>query len=100
MIKTAGANVAPREVEAAIAEETGLLAHVLGVEDPERGQIVAAVLRIPTGKAPPDVDELRTALRTRLSAYKVPRAFLLLSDEDVPMLSSGKIDTRALRGLF
>ena len=33
MIKTAGANVSPREVEAAIADVTGLAAHVLGVDE-------------------------------------------------------------------
>ena len=49
MIKTAGANVSPREVEAAIAEVTGLVAHVVGVDDPDRGQVVAAALRVPRG---------------------------------------------------
>ncbi len=38
MIKTAGANVSPREVEAAIADVTGLVAHVVGIDDHERGQ--------------------------------------------------------------
>jgi acyl-CoA synthetase (AMP-forming)/AMP-acid ligase II len=97
MIKTAGANVSPREVEVAIAAVTGLLAHVVGIEDPERGQAVAAVLRVPPGEEPPDTEELRIALRTRLSAYKVPQRFLVLADDDVPMLSSGKLDARALR---
>ena len=62
MIKTAGANVSPREVEAAIAEVTGLVAHVVGVDDPDRGQVVAAAVRVPRGPEPPDVDELRAAL--------------------------------------
>jgi acyl-CoA synthetase (AMP-forming)/AMP-acid ligase II len=100
MIKTAGANVAPREVESAIADVTGLVAHVIGVDDDERGQVVAAVVRVPRGAAPPDVDELRAGLRTRLSAYKVPRRYLVLSDAEVPMLSSGKPDARALKDLF
>ena len=42
MIKTAGANVSPREVEAAILEVSGLVAHVVGVDDAARGQVVAA----------------------------------------------------------
>ena len=96
MIKTAGANVAPREVEAAIAEATGLVAHVIGVDDDERGQLVAAVVRVPAGVAPPDEDDLRSALRTHLSAYKVPRRYRFLADDQIPMLSSGKLDTRAL----
>jgi acyl-CoA synthetase (AMP-forming)/AMP-acid ligase II len=100
MIKTAGANVAPREVEAAIADATGLTAHVVGIDDPERGQLVAAAVRVPPGQEPPDEVELHAALRERLSAYKVPRRYLFLADHEVPMLSSGKLDARALKALI
>jgi acyl-CoA synthetase (AMP-forming)/AMP-acid ligase II len=95
MIKTAGANVSPREVEAAILDETGLVAHVVGIDDADRGQVVAAAVR-----GTVDVGQLEVALRQRLSAFKVPKRWLLLADEDVPMLSSGKLDGRALRELF
>ena len=37
MIKTAGANVSPREVEAAILEVSGLVAHVIGGRRPRTG---------------------------------------------------------------
>jgi acyl-CoA synthetase (AMP-forming)/AMP-acid ligase II len=97
MIKTAGANVSPREVEAAIADAAGLVAHVIGIDDEARGQLVAAAVRSP---APIDVDALRTALRERLSAYKVPRHIVVLTDEEVPMMSSGKLDLRAHRHLL
>ena len=100
MIKTAGANVSPREVEAAIVDVTGLVAHVVGIEDADRGQLVAAALRVPRGQVPPDTDELRVALRARLSAYKVPKVFLVLADDEVPMMSSGKLDARALKERF
>jgi len=100
MIKTAGANVSPREVEAAIADATGLVAHVLGIDDAERDQVVAAAVRVPRGEAAPDTDDLTASLRTRLSAYKVPRRYLFLSDDEVPMMSSGKLDSRALKELF
>jgi acyl-CoA synthetase (AMP-forming)/AMP-acid ligase II len=97
MIKTAGANVSPREVEAAITEISGLVAHVIGIDDPERGQIVAAVLRVSRGGREPAIDELRDALRSRLSAYKVPRRFVALPDDEIPMLSSGKLDAHSLK---
>jgi acyl-CoA synthetase (AMP-forming)/AMP-acid ligase II len=100
MIKTAGANVSPREVEAAIADAAGLVAHVIGIDDVERGQLVAVAVRVPRGQEPPDVEALRASLRERLSAYKVPRSILLLADDEVPMLSSGKLDVRALKDLF
>jgi acyl-CoA synthetase (AMP-forming)/AMP-acid ligase II len=100
MIKTAGANVSPREVEAAIGELTGLVAHVVGIDDPDRGQVVAAAVRVPRGQPEPDTDALRLALRTKLSAYKVPQHYLVLADDEVPMLSSGKLDSRALKDRF
>ena len=99
MIKTAGANVSPREVEAAIAEVSGLTAHVVGVDDPDRGQVVAALVRAPEGTEV-DVADLRARLKDRLSAYKVPRRILVVGDGDVPMMSSGKLDLRALKELL
>jgi acyl-CoA synthetase (AMP-forming)/AMP-acid ligase II len=100
MIKTAGANVSPLEVEAALTDATGgLVTMVLGVPDPERDQVVAAVILAEPDTAP-DLDALRTDLRARLSAYKVPRRFLVLAPGDLPMLSSGKPDLKAIEELF
>jgi acyl-CoA synthetase (AMP-forming)/AMP-acid ligase II len=99
MIKTSGANVSPREVEAAILDAAGLVAHVVGIDDESRGQLVAAAVRSPA-PATVDVDSLRTALRERLSAYKVPRRIVALADDEVPTMSSGKLDLRALRALL
>jgi acyl-CoA synthetase (AMP-forming)/AMP-acid ligase II len=99
MIKTSGANVSPREVEAALLEVTGLVAHVFGLDDPDSGQLVAAVVRVPAGTAAPDLGEVATRLRSRLSAYKVPKRLVMLDEQDVPMMSSGKLDLRALKEL-
>ncbi len=100
MIKTSGANVSPREVEAVILEQTGLTSHVVGLDDSDRGQLVAAAIRMPAGEAPPSVEELRKGLRSRLSAYKVPQRIVFLADAEVPVLSSGKLDARALKELL
>lgn len=100
MIKTAGANVAPAEVERAIAKVTGgTVAHVIGLPDPERGQLVAAVIALEGGS---EFDEaaLRDALRTELSAYKIPKRFAAASRSEIPVLSSGKVDLGALQKLF
>jgi acyl-CoA synthetase (AMP-forming)/AMP-acid ligase II len=100
MIKTAGANVSPLEVEAALTDATGGLASmVIGVPDPERDQVVAAVILAEPATAP-DLDALRAELRARLSAYKVPRRILVLAPTDLPMLSSGKPDLKAIEELF
>lgn len=96
MIKTAGANVTPGDVQKALAAQ-GFTAHVLGLPDEQRGQIVAAVI---VSDVPVDTDALRHALRETLSAYKVPRRFALCRPADLPMLSSGKVDMPALARLF
>ena len=96
MIKTAGANVSAAEVENAIAKVTGAEAHVVGIPDAERGELVAAVV------VQPGLDEaaLREQLKDELSSYKIPKRFLSLPRAEVPLLSSGKVDTRRLKKLF
>jgi len=100
MIKTAGANVSPIEVAQAIARVTGgVVAHVLGLPDPERGQVVAAVLAMAEDQTF-DESALRVALRRELSAYKVPRRIVAVPAARIPLLSSGKVDGRRLPELF
>ncbi|MHA3022866.1 class I adenylate-forming enzyme family protein [Mycobacterium sp. BMJ-28] len=96
MIKTAGANVTPGEVEKALAA-LGCTAHVVGVPDAERGEVVAAVIVTDDDI---DVDGIRAALRGTLSAYKIPRIFTTCGAGAVPMLASGKVDLGGLRTLF
>jgi acyl-CoA synthetase (AMP-forming)/AMP-acid ligase II len=96
MIKTAGANVSAAEVEKAIAKVTGMEAHVVGIPNAERGELVAAVV------VGPGFDEaaLRERLTVELSAYKIPKWFLALTRTEIPLLSSGKVDTQQLKKLF
>jgi acyl-CoA synthetase (AMP-forming)/AMP-acid ligase II len=96
MIKTAGANVSPVEVEKAIARVTGgTVAHVVGLPDLERGEIVAAVL---VTDHHVDPSGLRDLLAPELSAFKLPRRVATVTE--VPLLSSGKVDLRRLREVF
>jgi acyl-CoA synthetase (AMP-forming)/AMP-acid ligase II len=96
MIKTAGANVTAAEVEKAITKVTGMEAYVVGLPDAKRGQLVAAAI------VGPGFDEaaLRERLRDELSTYKIPKRFLALPRTDIPLLSSGKVDTQQLKKLF
>jgi acyl-CoA synthetase (AMP-forming)/AMP-acid ligase II len=97
MIKTAGANVAPREVEAALSPLVdGVQSIVLGLPDNDRGQIVAAAV-ITDG----DIDEtgLKRGLAEKLSSYKVPRHIIPLKGAELPLLSTGKVDMRKLMAL-
>jgi acyl-CoA synthetase (AMP-forming)/AMP-acid ligase II len=99
MIKTAGANVAPAEVEKAIAKVAGLVAHVVGLPDDERGQVVAAVIVLPEGSEL-DEDALRESLKSELSSYKIPRRFAAVPAAEIPVMSSGKIDMQRLTKVF
>ncbi len=67
MIKTAGANVSPGEVEQAIAKVTGgAAAHVFGIPDPDRGQVVVAVIAVDNGV---ELDETTLASRARRATF-------------------------------
>jgi acyl-CoA synthetase (AMP-forming)/AMP-acid ligase II len=100
MIKTAGANVSPAEVEKAIADVTGgAVAHVFGIPDPDRGQVVVAVIAV-HNDAGLDETMLRRELAAQLSAYKIPRRFAIVTASTVPLLASGKPDVQYMKSLF
>jgi acyl-CoA synthetase (AMP-forming)/AMP-acid ligase II len=99
-IKTAGANVSPSEVETAIAKLTGgMVAYVVGIPDDQRGQAVAAVIVL-DDDADFDTASLGRELKAELSSYKIPKRFMSLHRDEIPLLSSGKVDLRRLRELF
>jgi acyl-CoA synthetase (AMP-forming)/AMP-acid ligase II len=98
MIKTSGNNVAPPEVEMVLQALPEVAeAHVLGVPDDERGEIVAAAVVAAPGHTI-DPESLRERARAELSNYKVPRKILVL--ERVPVLANGKPDRLAIRDLL
>ncbi len=98
MIKTAGANVAPAEVERAIARISGRsTAYVFGVPDPDRGQAVVAVIATDD---PVDESSLRNDLKRELSAYKIPKRIVAVAPAQIPVLSSGKVDRSRLAAVF
>jgi acyl-CoA synthetase (AMP-forming)/AMP-acid ligase II len=101
MIKTGGANVSPGEVEQAIVKVAagGAVAHVFGVPDPERGQVVAAVVALDNAA---DFDEttLRRKLAAELSVYKIPKRFAAVSTAELPLLPSGKVNMPELKRVF
>jgi acyl-CoA synthetase (AMP-forming)/AMP-acid ligase II len=98
-IISGGQNVYPAEVERALAEHPAIAgAVVFGVDDPDWGQIVAAVLVART--APIDGHALRAALRADLAPYKLPRAIAWCALEELPIGASGKALRRAARAAF
>lgn len=101
LIKTAGANVAPAEVQAAVLAATGLASIAFGVPDPDKGHVVALALLRGDGDPPaPDQTALRALLAPLLSSYKIPKVVRVLDPTEVPIRSSGKVDLTALRSVF
>ena len=102
VIKSAGTNVAPREVELAIEQQPGVMhAFVVGVPAGDgRGEAVAAaVVAVPGAAISPD--SLRARLRDAIASYKVPRHVAVFAEQgDLPWLESGKVDLQALRRML
>lgn len=100
MIKTAGANVTPREVEVALESQAEVqAAFVVGLPDPVRGQNVAAVVVLNAG-ATMDAETLKARLKEGLSAYKVPKYFFFKEKSALPFTDSGKIIKKKLVDLL
>jgi acyl-coenzyme A synthetase/AMP-(fatty) acid ligase len=79
------------EVEAALnALPEVALSLVAGLPDAELGEVVAAAV-IPSAGAEPTEDGLRTALRDRLSSFKIPRRIVFITHDDVPQTTTGKV---------
>ncbi len=100
MVKTMGANVAPREVELVLesfaeVQEAG----VLGVPDDELGERLVAVV-VPAEGENPNEEVLRIRLKNELSSYKVPRQIIVCALEDLPRTGSNKLDKTAVRRLL
>jgi len=89
MIVSGGENVYPIEVETTLAAHPEVAeASVLGVDDKQYGQRLAAfVVLAPGASATPDT--LKQHVRDNLANYKVPRELIVL--EELPRSSTGKI---------
>jgi acyl-CoA synthetase (AMP-forming)/AMP-acid ligase II len=96
MIKAAGANVSPSEVEIALLQIPGVAsANVIGVPDSKRGTIIgAAVVLEPDSHL--DTDAIRNQASISLASYKVPRVIAILKASELPKLPSSKVDRRSL----
>lgn len=98
LIKSAGYRIGPAEVEDALLRHPAVAeAAVVGLPDPDRGQIVTAFVRPATGHAPDEAlgQALRDHVRATLATYKAPRRVVFV--DEFPMTSSGKIRRAALR---
>ena len=96
VIRTGGETVAPPEVEAVLHGLPGVVdVAVVGVPDPQWGEIVCAVVVPAPGGPVPDLADLRAACAGRLAAYKHPRRLAVV--QKIPRTAStGQVQRRLL----
>jgi acyl-CoA synthetase (AMP-forming)/AMP-acid ligase II len=84
-----GENIAPSEVEDVLAEHPAVRdVAVVGLDDPEWGQIIVAVV-VPAPGATPGVEELREFARKTLRGSRTPDRIVFR--EQLPTTSTGKV---------
>jgi fatty-acyl-CoA synthase len=97
MIKTAGINVSPAEVEAYLADHADVVeVAVTGAPHPVRGEEVVAFVRL-RPLATVTAEALREWCRARIAAYKVPARIVVV--DAFPTTSTGKLARRELKDL-
>jgi fatty-acyl-CoA synthase len=97
MVISGGENVFPGEVEDLLSGRDDVIeAAVLGVDDEDFGQRLAAFV-VPRDPAkPPDPDELRGFVKEHLANFSVPRDITFL--DELPRNATGKVMKRELIG--
>jgi acyl-CoA synthetase (AMP-forming)/AMP-acid ligase II len=74
VIRTGGETVAPVEVEVALAGYPGVAElAIVGLPDPQWGEVVCAVVVLKRGAVAPSVEGLRAHIGDRLAPFKHPR---------------------------
>jgi fatty-acyl-CoA synthase len=97
IIKTGGANVSPAEIDEAMElHPTVKIGRAVGVPHDTLGEMVVACV-VPQEGEQLDEDALRDFLKQRLASFKVPRKFLLMEEDDLPLTGSKKVKSGVLR---
>jgi len=98
MIKSSGYRIGPAEVEEAIEKHPAVAeAGIVGIPDPEKGQITKAFVVLKEGYEGSDefFEELKTFLKEHVAIYKLPRA--IEYRDELPRTPTGKLLRRHLR---
>jgi long-chain acyl-CoA synthetase len=95
VINRGGEKIAPLEVESALCTLDDVVeAAVVGVADPDLGQVPAALVVLRPGHEL-DSSRMRDQLRERIADYKVP--VFIRSAKELPRNANGKVLTGAVR---
>ena len=91
MVKTGGINVAPLEVEEVLLGHPAVeQAYVVGLPDPRKEEILAAVVVLHDGREA-EPEALRAFCKAALAAFKVPQEFRLMRRNELPVTATGKV---------
>jgi acyl-CoA synthetase (AMP-forming)/AMP-acid ligase II len=97
LIKTGGANVSPREIEKALAKHPDVKVGVpVGIGHPTLGEVIVLCV-VPTEGAKPDAEAIRSYLRTKLAAYKVPKRVLFFRADEIAYTGNQKVQVAPLK---
>jgi acyl-CoA ligase (AMP-forming) (exosortase A-associated) len=99
MIKSQGYRLSPEEVENLLIG-SGLVheACAFGVEDPELGQIVMAVVSLKDGGGDGSVEKIREHVIKNGPPYMVPKEIFI--QDELPKTGSGKIDRKGITNAY
>jgi acyl-CoA ligase (AMP-forming) (exosortase A-associated) len=99
MIKSQGYRLSPEEVENLLIG-SGLVheACAFGVEDPEVGQLVMAVVSLRDGEHKGAVEDIREHVIKNGPPYMVPKEIFVL--DELPKTGSGKIDRKGISNAY
>jgi len=98
LIKSSGYRIGPAEIEDALVGHPSVAeAAVIGVPDPDRGQIIKAFVCLLENVTSSEElsQELQKYVKQRLAFFKYPR--LIEFVEEFPLTSTGKINRKELR---
>jgi len=97
VVISAGVNIYPAEIEAALSDVAGVLdICAVGTPDDERGEVlVLHVVLTPDALLPDVLDALEATAEERLAPYKRPREIVV--DDEIPRDATGKLLRRVLR---
>ncbi|RJG08073.1 AMP-dependent synthetase [Noviherbaspirillum cavernae] len=97
MIKVSGYSVFPEEVESILIKHPAVKqAAVIGVPDPNKGEVIKAVIVLkPDHAASTSADDIIAWSREQMSTYKVPRTVEFRNE--LPATGTGKVLRRLLK---